>query len=148
MPILFFSPLTAVAVGPAGPPSLLTASIHSSPSTAIAISSNVGAKETDFQWLLIGLAVPSGTKIKGVEVCYQVLGGKRTYISQVRLTEMTTPNVATVRHDDTTNLTSTAPVCYQSKANSFVVAGTITLGLKIVLAKSEKILLGAVGLHT
>ena len=147
MPTFNFSPLTAVAVGPAGPPSKLSVSPYSSPSTAIVVTAGGAVKESDFQWVLLGLTVASGTKVKGVVVCYQVLGGESTYISQVRLTEMTTPNTAIVKHDDPTNLTSTAPVCYKSKVTGFTVNGTNTLGLKIVIGKkSDKILIGGIAL--
>jgi hypothetical protein len=103
--------------------------------------------ESDFQWVSLGLSVPDGIKVKGVQVCYQIIGGKSTYISQVRLTQMTTPNQALVIHDDPTNLMSTAPVCYKSAASGFSIKGTITLELKIVIgAKGEKILVGCIAL--
>jgi hypothetical protein len=147
MSAIHFSPLTAIVVGPSGPPSKLSVSPHLSPSTAIAITAGSAVVETDFQWLSLGMTVPDGTKIKGVQVCYQILGGKSTYISQVRLTQMTTPNQALVKHDDPTNLTSTTPVCYKSVVGGFSVAGTITLELKMVIAgKGEKILIGGISL--
>lgn len=91
--------------------------------------------------------MPPATKVKGVVVCYQVVGAGSTYISQVRLTEMTTPDVALVKHDDPTNLTSTLPVCYTSKARAFIANGTITLALKIVIGnKADKILIGGIAL--
>jgi hypothetical protein len=146
MPTIHFSPLTAVAVGPAGPPSKLSVGPHSSPSTAIVVTAAGAVKESDDQWVLLGLTVASGMNVKGVVVCYQALG-KSTYISQVRLTEMTTPDSALVRHDDPTNLASTTPVCYKSKVKDFAVKGTITLELKIVIGgKSEKILIGGIAL--
>jgi hypothetical protein len=106
-------------------------------------------KETDFQWVEIGLVVPDEAKVMGVVVCYQILTAKprSTYISQTRLTSMTTPNVANVVHDDPTNLTSTTPVCYTSKASGFVVKGTITLELKMVFGSAaDKILIGGITL--
>ena len=149
MSAIHFSPLTAIAVGPAGPPSKLSIGPHSGPSTAIAVTASVTIKESDFQWVLLGLTVPDGIKVKGVVVCYQVVGGKSTYISQVRLTEMTTPNTALVKHDDPTNLTSTLPVCYKSEASGFSVSGTITLELKLLIGgKGEKILVGGIALLT
>jgi len=147
MPAIHFSPLTAQAVGPAGPPSMVTVGPHSGPSTAVVIKSGGVVKETDFQWIQIGLTVPGGLKVKAVVVCYQVIGRGRTYISQTRLTEMTTPNVALVVHDDPTNLTSKVPVCYTSKVSGFIVKGTITLMLKVVFAgKADKILVGGLAL--
>ena len=147
MPAIHFSPLTAVAVGTAGPPSLLSVSPHSSPSTAIAVTAGGVVKELDFQWVLLGLTVPGGTRIRGVVVCYQIVGGKSTYVSQVRLSEMTTPDTALVVHDDPTNLTSTVPVCYRSKVTGVTVNGTITLELKMVFgSKKDKILVGGIAL--
>ena len=149
MPEINFSPLTAVVVGPSGPPSKLTIGPHSSPSTAVAVTASSVVTESDFQWVLLGLTVPSGTQVKGVVVCYQVIGAKSTYISQVRLTQMTTPDSALVQHDDSTNLTSTAPVCYKSAVNGFTVNGTITLGLKMVIGeRGNKILVGGIALLT
>lgn len=149
MPEINFSPLTAVAVGPSGPPSKLSIGPHSGPSTAVAVTASSVVTESDSQWVLLGLPVPSGTKVKGVVVCYQVIGAKSTYISQVRLTQMTTPNSALVKHDDPTNLTSTAPVCYKSTASVFTVNGTITLALKVVIGKKgDKILVGGIALLT
>jgi hypothetical protein len=147
MPAIHFSPLTAQAVGPAGPPSLLTVGPHAGPSTAVVIKSGGVVKETDLQWIQLGLTVPGGIKVKSVVVCYQVVGRGSTYISQTRLTQMTTPDVALVVHDDPTNLTSTLPVCYKSKASGFTVSATITLELKIVIGrKSDKILVGGIAL--
>jgi len=149
MPAIHCSPLTAVAVGPAGPPSKLTVGPHSSPSTAVVIEARGAVKESDFQWIQVGLTVPSPLKVKGVVVCYQVIGGDGTYISQVRLTQMTMPNVALVVHDDPTNLASTTPVCYTSKVAGFAVAGSVTLELKIVIARNtDKILIGGLSILT
>ncbi len=147
MPSIHFSPLTAQAVGPAGPPSLLTVGPHSGPSTAVVIKAGGAVKETDFQWIQVGLTVPGGTKVQAFVVCYQVVGEGKSYISQTRLTQMTTPNVAVVMHDDPTNLTSVVPVCYTSKVGGFVVNGTITLELKIVIGrKTDKILVGGLAM--
>ena len=149
MSAIHFSPLTAIAVGPAGPPSKLSVAPHSSPSTAIAITASGLVKDSDLQWINIGLTVPDKTKVKGVVVCYQIVGGKSTFISQVRLTQMTTPNQALVLHDDPTNLTSTIPVCYKSVANGFSVTGTITLALRIAIGrKGEKVLVGGIALQS
>jgi hypothetical protein len=86
--------------------------------------------------------------VRGVRVCYQVFGGRKfpNYISQVRLSQMTTPNVALVKHDDPTNLASRVPVCYVSRARGFSVRGTITLELKMVFRSDGKILVGEIAL--
>jgi hypothetical protein len=144
-----FSPLTAIAVGPAGPPSKLTVKPWSGPSTAIVITAQGVVKDADLQWIEVGLTVPLGTKIKGMVVCYKVIGSKATFISQVRLTEMTTPDVANVIHDDPTNLTSTTPVCYTSRVGGYIVKGTITLELRIAIGEAnDKILIGGLTLLT
>ncbi len=136
----WYSPLTAIPVGPAGPPSMLSVSPHPSPSTALKVSATSIVKEDDFQWVLVGLTVPTET-VKGVKVCYKVetTSPGSTYISQVRLTKMTTPDVALVVHDDPTNLTATSPTCYTSPANVNV-EGTITLELKMVFGSTSDII--------
>jgi len=149
MSAILFSPLSAVAVGPAGPPSKLSVAPYSSPSTAIVVTAGSPVGEDDFQWVLLGLTVPSGLIIKAVVVCYQIIGSpKGTYISQTRLTEMTTPNTALVVHDDPTNLLSPTPVRYTSVTKGpLTLNGAITLALKMVVAKkTDKILVGDISL--
>lgn len=148
-PGYWYSPLTAIAVGPAGPPSKLVVGPHSSPSSALKVTATSPVTEGDFQWVKLGLAVPS-VVITGVKICYQVESDSKskTYISQVRLTEITTPNTASVVHDDPTNLTATSPTCYVSSTN-VKVEGTITLGLKMVFERtSDVILIGGIELLT
>jgi len=148
----WFSPLTAVAVGPSGSPSILTVSPASSPSTALRVTAGDIVMEDDFQWVLLGLTIPSGAsgRIKDVEICYQVITSSRgdTYISQVRLTKMTTSDKADVIRDDETNLTETDPTCYKSVVNKKKVKGTITLALKMVFGSTEDaILIGGIRLR-
>jgi hypothetical protein len=145
--IWWYSPLTAVAVGPAGPPSMLAVSPHSGPSTALKVTATSVVEENDFQWVLLGLTVPS-VVISGVKVCYAIEAESKTYISQVRLTQMTTPDSALVLHDDGTNLTSTSPTCYTSWTK-VEFNGTITLALKMVFGStSDAILIGGIALLT
>ena len=141
----WYSPLASIAVGPAGPPSKVTVGPHCCPSTALKITSNQIVADNDLQWVEFLLAVPDAT-IKGVKIHYQVKTGSpgSTYISQVRLTRMTTPDKALVIHDDPTNLTSTTITSYTSAANSKV-EGTITLELRIVIGNpGDSILLGGI----
>jgi hypothetical protein len=146
-PALNFSPLTAIAVGPAGPPAKFSVRPHCCPSTAIVATATTPIANSDLQSLLIGLVVPSGTKVKAVVVCYQVVGGNSTYISQVRLSEMSKPNQTIVRHDESTKLASAEPACYTSTVTGFTVNGTITLALSIVIGDpSDKILIGGISL--
>ena len=85
---------------------------------------------------------------EGVQVCYAIKTESETYISRVRLTQMTTPDSALVVHDDGTNLTSTSPTCYTSPAK-VEVEGTITLALKMVFGStSDVILIGGIALLT
>ena len=64
----------------------------------------------DLQWLSLPLIVQDNLKIKAVTVCYH-LSDSGSFISQVRLSEETTPPSATVMHDDGTDLTSTDSEC-------------------------------------
>jgi hypothetical protein len=145
----WYSPLGAVAVGPAGPPSMLVVGPHSGPSTALRVTAVDAVRESDFQWVILGLAVPAVT-IVGVQLCYKVETASpgSTYVSQIRLSQMTTPDSALVVHDDGTNLTATSPTCYTSKAN-VKVAGTITLALKMVFGNTADLIrIGGIELLT
>lgn len=146
---LWYSPLTAIPVGPSGPPSSLSVTPHDSPSTAIKVTASSEVKETDFQWIEMGLPVPS-VSVKGVEICYKVESASpgTTYISQIRVTKMTTPDYALVVHDDGAALASTSTTCYTSTAD-FKVQGTATLQLKMVFGStSDSILVGGIQLVT
>ena len=69
-------------------------------------------------------------------------------LSQIRLTEMKTPDQATVIHDDGTDLQSTSPVCYTSNVGGVVASpGTaVTLALRLDFQNTtDEIILGAVG---
>lgn len=108
--------------------------------------------ETDLQWVLFGLTVPESSPprpITGVEICYAIQSPKRdsTYISQTRLSDMTTPNVANVKLDDPTDRLGPGPICYRVKAN-FTPRGTVTLHLKVVFANAvDEIRIGMIRLY-
>lgn len=143
--LTYFSPLNAIPVGASGPSSsTITAKSYCCPSTAIEITGT--ATEAANQWILIPLNGIPGSNFKSIDVCYQVVG-RTSYISQVRLTEMTVPNAAHVRLDDGTDRNSTTPVCIGVKG-SFPIKGTITLALKVVIGQGEKILVGGVSVLT
>jgi hypothetical protein len=146
----WYSPLTAVPVGPAGPPSMLSVSpVSPGPSEALKVTAASPVSENDFQWVLLGLAVPPVT-VKGIKTCYQVQTSSpgSTYISQVRLTHMTTPDSALVIHDDPANLAATSPTCSTSPSN-VKVEGTITLRMKMVFGSSNDVVrIGGVELLT
>ena len=99
----------------------------------------------DLKWVFLGLHLPPCTEIKAVRINYQV-SNSRSFISQVRLTEMTTPDRALVRHDDPTDLTSVNPTCYVSEVANLRAEGAMTLALRLNFGnRADKIILGAVG---
>jgi hypothetical protein len=144
------SPIGATANGPSGPATAkFTVGPYCCPSTAIVLTPTAVSTENDFQWLDLGL--PSDNKtITSVEVCYTVsppAAAGRTYISQTRLTEMTTPNSATVRLDDGTNRTSTTPNCYTVPAN-VAPTGSVAIELKVVFGSTgDRINVGMIALN-
>ncbi len=84
-----------------------------------------------------------------VEVCYSLKVAKpgSTYISQTRLTDMTTPDAAHVKLDDPTDRKDAGPTCYRVKAG-FMPKGTVTLALKVVFGSTDdEIRLGMVKLY-
>ena len=150
---VWVSPLTAIPVGPSGPATnLLTVEPYSSPSTAIEIKSTQVVSDGDLQWVILGLTTQANKVIKGIQIYYDVDmldPNLPTFISQVRLTQMTTPDVALVIHDDPTDLTSTDPTSYVSLTGKPKpkVRGTITLELKVVLGSiGDSIRVGGISL--
>ena len=147
---MFVSPLGAIAVGPNGlPTNKAKIQPYCCPSDAIEISTSTVITENDFQWILIPLQVHK-SEIKGVSVCYSVSSKTTgaTYISQTRLTQMTTPDKALVVLDDPTNRTAMGPACYTVPA-SVSVEGTITLELKVVFGSAnDKIRIGGITIAT
>jgi len=140
----FFSPLNANPVGPNGPATNKARVVpYCCPSDAIEISSTVAVGENDFQWVNIPLNGIEAGMISRLVVCYQIVGAGGSYISQVRLAEMSAPNSAVVKVDDPTDLNSTAATCYATKAG-YVVGGTTTLSLKVVLKPGDKIIVGGI----
>jgi hypothetical protein len=133
----WFSPLGAVPDGD----SLDLLLVEPAPSAAIRVSSGGEVIEADSQWILLGLTLPSGAsgKIGEVEICYQVEAAvpDRTYISQIRLTQMTTPDEVKVIYDDDTDLTATSSPCYKSRTRIKKVNGTVTLALKMVFGSPD-----------
>ncbi|WP_339134870.1 MAG: hypothetical protein WGN25_16485 [Candidatus Electrothrix sp. GW3-4] len=136
------SPLGGIAVGPSG---LATAVIHTRPyccpSTALEVYTDEIVGEENLQWVLFGFSVPiekSMREISGVEVCYEIksdLPG-RTYISQTRLTDMSTPDAAYVQVDDSTDRTELGPQCYISNGH-FKPDGSVALHLKVVFGDPD-----------
>lgn len=148
---IWFSPLTAIPVGPAGPPSDLIVAPYCCPSTAIKVTASETVTDNNFQWVILGLTAQENKAIKAVQVCYTVdtTSPGSAFISQVRLTKMTGPGEALVIHDDSTDLTATTATCYTSDTlkPKPKVGGAITLGLKMVLGStSDAIRIGGVKL--
>jgi parallel beta-helix repeat protein/putative cofactor-binding repeat protein len=99
----------------------------------------------DLKWVSMGLRLPPNAQIEEVIICYEV-SNARSFISQVRLAELTTPERTTVVHDDATHLTSTMPATYSSVVSGLVPSGAVMLELRLNFKiASDEILLGAVG---
>ena len=114
---------------------------HGNPST----SSDISFTSTGSKWIQMSLTLPSTVTVKGVELCYQV-SDAATPLSQIRITEMTTPDAASVRMDDPTDRTSTTPECVVSSA-TINFDGTLTLVLLIDVANTDHTVeIGGVGI--
>ncbi len=101
----------------------------------------------DLQWISLPLVVQDYLRIKAVIVCYD-LSSASSFISQVRLSEETVPTAVVIRHDDTTDLTSTVPVCAESAVDSYQPAGALTLSLRLNFANTtDTIDISAIGLR-
>ena len=102
----------------------------------------------DLKWLYLGLRVPPHHDIHAIHVCYQ-LSNSRSFISQVRLAEMQTPDQAVVRHDDGTDLLSTTPTCYRSQIiGGYRPGGAALLQLRLNFGNiADAITLGAIGVE-
>lgn len=72
------------------------------PHTAIKCTKLTG----DPKWISMAIHLPPSARVEPLIVCYQV-SNSRSYISQIRLSELSTPATARVRHDDRTRLDST-----------------------------------------
>jgi Pectate lyase superfamily protein len=101
----------------------------------------------DFKWVSMGLRLPPGSQIDEIVICYEV-SNARSFIAQVRLAEMTTPDRATVIHDDPGHLSSTTPTSHASNVAGVVPSGAVTLELRLNFQDAfDEILLGAVGIN-
>lgn len=133
----WFSPLPARSNGS----ELDAEPVLPAPNPALLVSAAAEVTDVDSEWILIGLTLPSGAsgKIKHLTICYQVETDiqDRTYISEVSLTQMTTPDEVQVIYEDDTDLTSMTPTCYTARTNIKKVNGTITLGLRMVFGSTE-----------
>lgn len=136
------------------PPSLITVRPYCCPSTAVEITTTTPIREDDHQWINLGLTLPSRRNakdlfIKELELCYTIesaFSGK-TYISQTRLSKLTTSDSSLIIRDDSTRLASPNPTCHKISAFDARIDGTINLELKLVFGDtSDKIRIGGIKL--
>jgi parallel beta-helix repeat protein len=145
MQTLWLSPTEFVT----GDPSLRLSYPYISHSYAIVTCTSPG----DFKWIFMGLWLPENVAIEEIIVCYhisiqQTQQNQLSFISQIRLTEMMTPDKAIIIHDDGTGLKDTSPTCYTSHVDGKVpsAGSTITLALRLNFKNTtDKIMLGAIG---
>jgi hypothetical protein len=125
-----------------GDPSLqISYPSDSDPNTILTSTVTGGSK-----LISMGLRLPPNVKIEEVTICYQV-SNSDSFISQLRLVEMDTPDHAVVRHTDETDLKSTSPERYSSKVAGFVPTAAVSLELRLHFQdNSHQVLLGAVGI--
>jgi hypothetical protein len=102
----------------------------------------------DLKWISLGLRVPTRHEVVAVSIGYR-LSNARSFISQVRLVEMRTPERAVVRHDDGTDLLSTEPATYRSElTGGYRPDGAVSLHLRLRFQDTADVIsLGAVGLE-
>jgi len=119
----------------------ITYSFVSQPCTVIRCT-NSG----DLKWLTMGLPLPPDTQVEQVIIYYQ-LSNPQSFISQIRLVEMTTPDHVLVRHDDPTDLKSTTATSYVSAVTGLIPNAALMLELRLTFANTtDQIMLGAVGI--
>jgi hypothetical protein len=100
----------------------------------------------DYQWVQLGLNLPSTVEIQSVQLCYELMESS-SYISQIRIGKMTTPGTALVVYDDPTDLTDIGPTCITSYDTTPLVEATMTLGLRLNSATPGAwYLIGAIGI--
>ena len=145
MQTLWLSPTEFVT----GDPSLRLSYPYISHSYTIVTCTSPG----DFKWIFMGLWLPENVAIEEIIVCYhisiqQTQQNQLSFISQIRLTEMMTPDKAIIIHDDGTGLKDTSPTCYTSRVDGKVpsAGSTVTLALRLNFKNiTDKIMLGAIG---
>lgn len=116
-------------------------SVFTNLNAAAITSTNLGSNNR----VLLGLNLSSNQKIDSIIINYRLLNSA-SFIDQIRLTEMTNPNFATVINDDATDLTSTIAARYSSSVGGVTVNGTITLILFLNFADPGDIIyIGAIG---
>ena len=149
---IWINPLVAYPMGPNGPKTTMidagicdASDIACTPS-ALEITSKSVVTENDSQWIAFPLTVPDGATIKGVKVYYSINAGNpsNTYITQTRLAQMTTPDVASVMMDDGTDLMGPGPTAHVSNT-SYSITGANELNLRVVIGDpADSIVIGGI----
>jgi hypothetical protein len=144
-----YSPIGATANGPSGPgTAAFVAGPSCCPDTAVVLTPRRVITDSDSQWMNLGLPW-NGARVTSVRICYRVntTTPGATYISQTRISDMTTPTSATVRLDDGTDRNSATGTCYSVNTN-ITPTGTLTLELKVVFGSgNDQISIGMVRLN-
>jgi hypothetical protein len=124
--------------------SSLTLSYPSVTPTAVVKARTAG----ELKWIHMGVNVPLYHEIQAVNVCYRV-SNRRSFISEVQLVEMQTPDQSVLRHDDNTALRSTTPASYRSSlVRAFRPGAAVSLALRLNFGNvADTITLGAIGLE-
>lgn len=84
----------------------------------------------DLKWISMGLSLPPNATVEGVIICYRV-SNPQSFISQVRISEIKTPDQAMVLHDDPTDLKSITPTSYSSNVAALAAAAALMLELRL-----------------
>ena len=115
------------------------------------VSTRITASSTGtLKWIHVGLIHSTDVTIDSLTVCYEA-SSSNVFISQTRITVMTTPDTAPVIFDDGTDFTDPGPACYTLPFTPFVTPGDegvfLNLRLDFEATAGEWIEIGAIGVH-
>jgi hypothetical protein len=114
------------------------------PSHAVRITSSATG---GINFVNLGLTLPTSVTIDAVTVCYE-LASVANYISQTRITRMTTPDNAFVVLDDPTDHNLVTLECY-SVDTAIPIQGVMTLAIRLEFTNTtDWIEIGAIGIRT
>ena len=104
----------------------------------------------DSRFIVLPLTLPSDRILRSVTICYQTTN-PNTFITQLSVTRMTTPDTNPSRLNDSTDLTSTTPTCYTTTVvttpPNFKPDGAMTLLIRITAGSTtEKVTIGGIGI--
>ena len=86
--------------------------------------------QTNLKWIYLGIVLPAGCAVTAIRICYQ-LSDSGSFISQIQLQEMQTPEHTLVAHDDTSELRELTPACYVSAVHGYRPKGAVTLAMRL-----------------